>query len=131
MAVIPGVVGSVGTVPGETGSVGLVALPESCVTGRIVAPLNNGELDADLGERGVKGLSPSGLWSPGVRGDEIFPFFVSILNELRSRWGTVECRFGMPGDRRTLSRIDAKVEDQGFVRSRPRRTLLQQVSAES
>lgn len=66
---IPGVVGSAvasvdsaGKVPGETGDVGLVALLlESWVTGRMVAPLKRGELEADLGERGVKGLRPSEL----------------------------------------------------------------------
>jgi len=79
--------------------VGLVALlSESCVTGRMVAPLKSGELDADLGERGVRGLGPSELWSFGVRGEEILSFLDSVLNELRSRLGTVEVRFGMLGD---------------------------------
>jgi len=48
--------------PGEFRIVGLVASAlESWVTGRMVAPLKNGELDPDLGDRGVKGLSPSEL----------------------------------------------------------------------
>jgi hypothetical protein len=110
MAVIPGVVGSEGPAPGESGRVGLVALlSESCVTGRIVAPLKSGELDADLGERGVKGVGPSELWSPGVRGDGAFAFFESILKELRSRLGTVEDRFGMLGDDWTRSRMYVEV----------------------
>lgn len=66
MAVNPGVEGSVfGSAverPGEVGIIGLVGLlVESWVTGRMVAPLKNGELDTDLGERGVKGLGPSEL----------------------------------------------------------------------
>lgn len=66
IAVRPGVEGS-GAVsavrlPDEGGIVGLVALVlESWVTGRMVVPLKNGELDPDLGDRGVKGLSPSEL----------------------------------------------------------------------
>jgi hypothetical protein len=66
MAVRPGVEGS-GAVSavrflGDVGIVGLVALVfESWVTGRMVAPLKNGELDPDLGDRGVDGLSPSEL----------------------------------------------------------------------
>jgi hypothetical protein len=63
----------------------------------MVAPLKRGELDGDLGERGVKGLSPSELW-PGERGDESFPLFKSDLKELKSKLGTVECRDGMLGD---------------------------------
>lgn len=106
---IPGVVGSAGPVPGESARVGLVALlSESCATGRIVAPLKSGELDADLGERGVKGLSPSELCSPGVTGDETFSFFDSVFHELRSRLGTVEARFDMLGGSWTRSRMYAK-----------------------
>ena len=66
IAVKPGVEGS-GAVsafklPGEVGIVGLVALElESCVTGRMVAPLKKGELEPDFGDFGVKGLSPSEL----------------------------------------------------------------------
>lgn len=102
MAVRPGVVGSAADSaaegPGEVGIVGLVAFwLESWVTGRIVAPLKNGELDADLGERGVKGLGPSELWAPGVRGEESLPLFESELSDLRSRSGTVEFRDGMFG----------------------------------
>jgi hypothetical protein len=66
IAVRPGVEGSgavsVVKLPGEGGIVGLVALAlDSCVTGRMVAPLKNGELDPDFGDFGVKGLSPSEL----------------------------------------------------------------------
>jgi hypothetical protein len=39
----------------------LPLLLESWVTGRMVAPLRNGELEDDFGERGVKGLRPSEL----------------------------------------------------------------------
>lgn len=67
------------------------------MTGRIVAPLENGELDEDLGERGVRGLGPSELWAPGVRGEEILPLLLSDLRDLRSRLGTVEFRDGMLG----------------------------------
>lgn len=111
---IPGVVGS-GTVsvgstvraPGETGVVGLVALLfASWVTGRIVAPLKRGELQADLGERGVKGLSPSELWPPGERGDASFPFLESDLKELRSKLGTVEFLFGILGTNGDCSRLE-------------------------
>lgn len=110
MAVRPGVVGSAGPVPGESGRIGLVALvSESCTTGRIVAPLKSGELDADLGERGVKGVGPSELWSPGVTGDETFSFFDLVLHELRSRLGTVEVRFDMLGGNWTRSRMNVKV----------------------
>lgn len=78
--------------------VGLVGFcVESWVTGRMVAPLKNGELDDDLGERGVRGLCPSELWAPGVRGEEILPLFGSDLRDLRSRLGTVEFRDGMLG----------------------------------
>lgn len=79
------------------------------MTGRIVAPLKSGELDADLGERGVKGVGPSELWSPGVTGDETFSFFDSVLHELRSRLGTVEVRFDMLGGNWTQSRMNVKV----------------------
>lgn len=107
---IPGVVGSAEPVSGESGRIGLVALlSESCMTGRIVAPLKSGELDADLGERGVKGVGPSELWSPGVTGDETFSFFDSVLHELRSRLGTVEVRFDMLGGNWTQSRMNVKV----------------------
>lgn len=67
MAVSPGVVGSAAESaaerPGDFGIVvGLVGFwLESWVTGRMVAPLEKGELDEDLGERGVRGLSPSEL----------------------------------------------------------------------
>ena len=106
MAVIPGVKGSAVAVSGESGRVGLVALlHESCVTGRMVAPLKSGELDADLGERGVRGLSPSELWPFGVSGEETLSFFDSVLNELRSRLGTVELRFGMLDDWETRQRV--------------------------
>lgn len=67
---------------------------ESWVTGRIVVPLKNGELDEDLGERGVRGLGPSELWPPGDSGDEIFKF-VCREKELRSKLGTAECRDGI------------------------------------
>lgn len=92
----PGVVGSpVEERLGETGNVGLLDLVlESCVTGRMVVPLKKGELDEDLGERGVRGLSPSELWPPGDSGDEIFTF-VCRENELRSKLGTAECRDGI------------------------------------
>lgn len=71
MAVTPGLLGS--AVLGETGKTGLVdLLLKSWVTGRMVAPLVKGELEEDLGERGVRGLGPSELWAPGVSGDEIF-----------------------------------------------------------
>lgn len=92
MAVRPGVGGSAATDPGEVGIVGLFTLLLSWVTGRIVAPLNNGELDADLG---VKGLGRSELCAPGVMGDESLPLFVSAFNEPKSRFGTVDCREGM------------------------------------
>jgi hypothetical protein len=39
----------------------LPLLLESWVTGRMVEPLRNGELEEDFGERGVKGLRPSEL----------------------------------------------------------------------
>lgn len=58
----------------------------------MLAPLKNGELDADLGERGLR---PSELWAPGVRGEEILPLFESDLSDLRSRLGRVESRDGM------------------------------------
>lgn len=105
MAVRPGVAGSAADSaadrPGEVGIVvGLVGLLlESWVTGRMVAPLENGELDDDLGERGVRGLAPSELWAPGVRGEVTLPLFVSDLRDLRSRLGTVEFRDGMLGGR--------------------------------
>lgn len=112
---IPGVVGSAEPVSGESGRIGLVALlSESCITGRIVAPLKRGELDADLGERGVKGVGPSELWSPGVTGDETFSFFDSVLHELRSRLGTVEVRFDMLGGNWTQSRMNVKVRGSRF-----------------
>lgn len=124
MAVIPGVKGSAVAVSGESGRVGLVALlHESCVTGRMVAPLKSGELDADLGERGVRGLSPSELWPFGVSGEETLSFFDSVLNELRSRLGTVELRFGMLDDWETRQRVYEGIRrfgDQGSVGSRPR-----------
>lgn len=101
---IPGVKGSATSsvdstvkAPGEAGvAVGLTSLlSESPVTGRMVEPLRNGELDPDLGDRGVKGLCPSELWPPGERGDESLPLFESDLNELTSRVGKVEFRDGM------------------------------------
>lgn len=89
----PGVLGS-GAL-GETGKIGLAdLLPKSCVTGRIVLPLVMGELEADLGERGVRGLGPSELWAPGDRGDVIFES-VCRERELRSKLGTVDCLNGI------------------------------------
>lgn len=94
MAVKPGVGGSAARL-GETGMVSLSdLLLDSCVTGRMVAPLKKGELDGDLGERGVRGLAPSELWAPGVSGDEIFAF-VCRVEVLRSKFGTVDCRDGI------------------------------------
>lgn len=67
MAVSPGVVGSVAESTAEgLGKVGIVVGPvgfwlESWVTGRMVAPLEKGELDEDLGESGVRGLGVSEL----------------------------------------------------------------------
>jgi hypothetical protein len=95
MAVRPGVGGSAAKDPGEVGIVGLFTLLLSWVTGRIVAPLNSGELDADLGEEGDKGLGKSELCAPGVIGDESFPLFESTFNEPKSRLGTVDCREGI------------------------------------
>lgn len=69
-------------------------LLDSCVTGRMVAPLKNGELVDDLGERGVKGLALSELWAPGVSGDEFFAFACRV-KELRSRLGTADCLEGI------------------------------------
>lgn len=103
MAVRPGVVGSAvdsaAERPGEVGIVvGLVGFwLESRVTGRMVAPLEKGELDEDLGERGDRELGPSELCAPGDSGEEILPLFVSDLRDLRSRLGTVEFRDGMLG----------------------------------
>ena len=96
IAVIPGVAGSAGAIPGEVaGNVGLLDLLfESCVTGLIVAPLKKGELDDDLGERGVRGLGPSELWAPGVSGDEIFASACRV-EVLRSKFGTVDCLVGI------------------------------------
>lgn len=56
--------------------------------------MKKGELDEDLGERGVRGLGPSELWPPGDSGDEIFKF-VCRENELRSKLGTAECLEGI------------------------------------
>lgn len=99
MAVNPGVGGgSVDSAAGseELGKEGLFGLLlESLVTGRIVAPLRNGELDEDLGERDVCGLGPSGLWSPGVNGDDTFTLLDADLDELRSNLGTGEFRAGI------------------------------------
>lgn len=62
IAVKPGVGGSAEMVVGEAGKEGLLGVGfESCVTGRIVAPLKNGELEEDFGECGVNGLRPSEL----------------------------------------------------------------------
>ena len=60
-----------------------------------MAPLNNGELDVDLGDRGVKGLGRSELWAPGVTGEDSLPLFVSVFNEPKSRLGTVDCLEGI------------------------------------
>lgn len=60
----------------------------------MVAPLKNGELVDDLGERGVKGLALSELWAPGVSGDEFFAFACRV-KELRSRLGTADCLEGI------------------------------------
>lgn len=103
MAVRPGVVGSAAVSlfegPDEGGIVvGLVGLSlESWVTGRIVAPLKSGELDSDLGDRGVKGLSPSELCVPGVAGEESLPLLESELTVFRSKLDTLELRVGMMG----------------------------------
>lgn len=103
MAVRPGVVSSAAVSvfegPGEAGIVvGLVGLsPESWVTGRIVVPLKSGELDPDLGDRGVKGLSPSELCVPGVAGEESLPLLESELTDFRSKFDTWELRVGMLG----------------------------------
>lgn len=71
-------------------------LLKSWVTGRIVVPLVKGELEEDLGERGVRGLGPSELWAPGVSGEEIFGFECRD-RELRSKFGTVDCLNGILG----------------------------------
>jgi hypothetical protein len=60
----------------------------------MVAPLKNGELEEDLGECGVRGLRPSELWAPGVKGEEVFPPAWRV-DELKSRVGTVECLEGI------------------------------------
>lgn len=100
MAVRPGVLGSA-AVSGETGKIGLVdLLLRSCVTGRIVVPLVKRELlEEDLGERGVRGLGPSELWAPGDSGEEIFGFECRV-RELRSKFGTADCRNGILGANR-------------------------------
>lgn len=67
------------------------------MTGRIVAPLKSGELDSDLGDRGVKGVSPSELCAPGVAGEESLPVFESELTDFSSKLGTLEFRVGMLG----------------------------------
>jgi hypothetical protein len=90
----PGVGGSVAR-PGEAGKVGLFDIElESRVTGRIVAPLKKGELEEDFGECGVRGLRPSLLWAPGVRGDEIFAAACRV-DELRSKFGPMACLEGI------------------------------------
>ena len=94
---MPGVAGSAEVMPGEASNVGLFDLLfESCVTGLIVAPLKNGELDDDFGDRGVRGLGPSELWAPGVSGDEIFASACRV-EVLRSKLGTVDCLDGILG----------------------------------
>lgn len=107
MAVKPGVGGSA-VRPGDTGARSLSdLLLDSCVTGRMVAPLKKGGLEGDLGERGVRGLGPSELWAPGVSGDEIFALFVCRVEVLRSKFGTVDCLDGILEDivgRRVLLR---------------------------
>lgn len=105
MAVSPGVrvsaPASGAKAPGEAGIVGLFTLLfESWVTGRMVAPLKSGELDVDLGDRGVKGLGPSELKAPGERGEESLPLFEFDLDKLRSSLGTVEFRDGILGENR-------------------------------
>lgn len=94
MAVRPGVAGSAVAGPVDVGLLWLLWLLDSCVTGLIVAPLKNGELDEDLGEWGVRGLGPSELWAPGVSGDEIFAFPCRVEG-LRSKLGTVDCLDGI------------------------------------
>lgn len=59
-----------------------------------MVPLVKGELAEDLGERGVRGLSPSELWAPGDRGDEIFELACRV-RELRSKFGRVDCLNGI------------------------------------
>lgn len=64
------------------------------VTGRIVVPFINGELGDDLGERGVRGLSPSELIAPGVSGVVLLlPGFSKV--EPKFRLGTTECLVGI------------------------------------
>lgn len=99
-AVSDGVVGSAAVErdPGDAERAGLSALfSDSWVTGRMVVPLTNGELEDDFGERGVRGLGPSELWASGVKGDVVFASFGSDLDELRSKLGTVEPLVGMLG----------------------------------
>jgi hypothetical protein len=93
IAVKPGVGGSVAA-PGEEGKAGLSEVWfESCVTGRIVAPLKNCELDEDLGECGVRGLRPSELWAAGDSGEFFAP--ACRVDGLRSKFGMIECLEGI------------------------------------
>lgn len=89
-------------VPGDVERIGLFSLlfavlSESWVTGRMVVPLTNWKLEDDLGERGVRGLGPSELWAPGVKGDETFASSGSDLNELRSKLDMAESLVGITG----------------------------------
>lgn len=131
IAVKPGVLGSGsssdGDKAGDLGAiVGLVeAWLESSVTGRMVAPLKNGEVEADRGDRGVSGLRASGLCNPGANEVDILLLLNSTLRDFRSRFGIVELRDGMlgfteqVGPHPRLSKIFQKTTDADFRVAHP------------
>lgn len=80
-----------------------------------MVPLKKGELEDDLGERGVRGLSPSELWPPGDSGDEIFAF-VCREKELRSKLGTAECRDGIFAKKVGVNRGSENSSGRGWAK---------------
>jgi hypothetical protein len=93
IAVKPGVGGPLFSLPingfAVLGGTRTPSVVECRVTGRIVAPLGKGELGDDFADRGVNGLNDAALK------ESFFLELLSKFEEIRSRFGRVDCREGI------------------------------------
>lgn len=87
IAVKPGVGGSL--FPGVRGAISAPSVVDRRVTGRIVEPLANGDPGDDFAERGDRELNDA------LFNESSFFFDLSKLEEIKSRFKTVECLRGI------------------------------------